>query len=197
MRRFFAQYAVLASAAGILASLIFACSSSTKMITYRTRLLSEADSLLHTGKFDSSKAIYEKIRSDKPNSEEGRTAHFALAYINVYYKNPNADWNEALKEFKSFASLHPKDPRLGEALSWIRMLTVIKSFNNEFRRASTQVKHLKLDRSENRHMQRLFLDSMTSMIRGCYQIRDSLVKKNAELENVIIDLEKKCQQAGR
>jgi hypothetical protein len=45
--------------------------------------------------------------------------------------------------------------------------------------------------------QRMFLDSMASMLRNCYQARDSLVKKNVELENVIIDLEKKFQQAGK
>jgi outer membrane protein assembly factor BamD (BamD/ComL family) len=197
MFRIPARYLILMLCIGVLVPFIIACSASAKMITYRSRLLSEADSLLYAGKFGESKTLYEKIRSSQPKSEEGRTAQFALAYLNVYYKNPNADWNIALKEFKSFASLYPKDPRLGEALSWIRLLTVIKSFDNEFRRASTQVKRLKMDRTETRHTQRMFLDSMTSMIRSCYQTRDSLVKKNAELENVIIDLEKKFQQAGR
>ena len=166
-------------------------------MTYRTRLLTEADSLLVGGKYDEAKQKYEKIRSSTRNTEETKSAHFALAYINVYYKNPNTDWSAALKEFKSFVTLYPNDPRIGEALSWIRILTVIKSFDTEFRRASNQVERLKLDKNEARTNQRIFLDSMASMMHNCYEIRDSMTRKNAELENVIIDLEKKCQQAGR
>jgi outer membrane protein assembly factor BamD (BamD/ComL family) len=188
--------AIAALATGMCVSVVV-CTSSVKMVNYKTRQLAEADSLLYSGKFEESKALYDKIRSAQTNSEEAKTAHFNIAYINVYYKNPNADWAAALSEFKSFAALYPKDPRISEALSWIRLLTVIRSFDNEFKRASTQVQRLKLDQSEARMTQRMFLDSMASMLRGCYQVRDSLVKKNTELENVIIDLEKKCQQAGR
>jgi outer membrane protein assembly factor BamD (BamD/ComL family) len=166
-------------------------------VTYKTRMLTEADSLLAGGSYDAARLKYEKIRSSTHNSEETKTAHFALAYLNVYYKNPGADWNAALREFKSFVTLYPNDPRIPEALSWIRILTVIKSFDTEFRRASNQVERLKLDKSMSQANQRIFLDSMASMMRNCYEIRDSMVKKNAELENVIIDLEKKCQQAGR
>jgi outer membrane protein assembly factor BamD (BamD/ComL family) len=173
------------------------CASPGKMVTYKNRQLTEADALLFNGKYDEAKILYDKIRSSQPNSEEARTAHFSIAFTNVYYKNPNADWNAALKEFKSFAAIYPKDPRIGEALSWVRLLTVIKSFNNEFKRASNQVQRLELDQSESKMTQRMFLDSMASMLRNCYQARDSLVKKNVELENVIIDLEKKFQQAGK
>jgi outer membrane protein assembly factor BamD (BamD/ComL family) len=174
-----------------------ACAPSGKFVTYKSRMLTEADSLLVNGKYDEAKMRYEKIRSGARNTEETKTAHFALAYLNVYFKNPGADWNSALKEFKSFVSLYPNDPRIGEALSWIRILTVIKSFDTEFRRASNQVERLKLDKNEARANQRIFLDSMASMMRNCYEIRDSMTRKNAELENVILDLEKKCQQAGR
>jgi outer membrane protein assembly factor BamD (BamD/ComL family) len=175
----------------------FTCASPGKMVTYKNRQLTEADALLYHGKYKEAKTLYEKIRSSQPNAEEARTAHFSIAFINVYYKNPNADWDTALKEFKSFAALYPKDSRIGEALSWVRLLTIIKSFDNEFKRASSQVQRLKLDRTESKMTQRMFLDSMASMLRNCYQARDSLVKKNVELENVIIDLEKKFQQAGK
>ncbi|MBN1128711.1 MAG: tetratricopeptide repeat protein [Chitinispirillaceae bacterium] len=173
------------------------CSSSAQIVTYKARQLSEADSLLYSGNYKEAKALYGKIRSHQPHGAEAKSAHFSLAYLNVHYKNPNTDWNAALAEFKSFTVTYPRDPRVAEALSWIRILTVIKSFDNEFKRASNQVQRLKLDRSESRMTQRMFLDSMASMVRDCYKARDSLVKKNIELENVIIDLEKKFQQAGR
>jgi outer membrane protein assembly factor BamD (BamD/ComL family) len=173
------------------------CASPGKMVTYKNRQLTEADALLFNGHYEEAKVLYEKIRSSQPNAEEARTAHYSIAYINVYYKNPNADWNVALREFKSFAAIYPKDPHIGEVLSWIRLLTVIKSFKNDVKRASSQVQRLELDQSESKTTQRMFLDSMASMLRNCYQARDSLVKKNVELENVIIDLEKKFQQAGK
>ena len=193
----FPLFRTMALALPFVCAFALTCASPGKMVTYKNRQLTEADALLYHGKYEEAKALYEKIRSSQPNAEEARTAHFSLAFINVFYKNPNADWNVALKEFKSFAALYPKDPRIGEALSWVRLLTVIKSFDNEFKRASSQVQRLKLDRTESKMTQRMFLDSMASMLRNCYQARDSLVKKNAELENVIIDLEKKFQQAGK
>jgi len=184
-------------------ALLFTCAFSItragpgKLVTFKTRQLSEAEALVYKGKYDEAKKLYNKIRSSQPNAEEAKTAHYSIAFINVYYKNTNADWNVALMEFKSFAALYPKDPRIGEVLSWVRLLTVIKSFNNEFKRASSKVQRLENDQNESKTTQRMFLDSMSSMLRNCYQARDSLVKKNVELENVIIDLEKKFQQAGK
>jgi hypothetical protein len=38
---------------------------------------------------------------------------------------------------------------------------------------------------------------MAAILRSSYKTLDSLAEKNADLENAIIDLEKKCQQAGK
>jgi outer membrane protein assembly factor BamD (BamD/ComL family) len=160
-------------------------------------LLIEADSLFDKGNYGDAQLKYNKIKASFPGSPEARSALYALGTLHIYYKNPNGDWNAALNEFKLFAAQFPKDPRSETALSWVRVLTVLKSFDMEFKRASDQVERLKLGRSEFRQNQRISLDSMSSLLQRNYEARDSLAKKNTELENVIIDLEKKCQQAGR
>lgn len=181
---------------------LFDCASSTiKMVSYNSRMLQDADSLFYSGNFEDAKELYIKIRAQKPKTDEAKTAHFQYAYLNIYYKNPNANWNKALKEFKSFASQYPNDPRIGEVFSWMRILTVIKSFDTQFRTSADQVERLKFFKKEALQSQRYVLDSLAVIIRNCNEsreaVRDSLTKANSRLENVIINLEKKCQQVGR
>lgn len=168
-------------------------------------LTAEADSLFTYGNFPEAKALYEKIYSENPpESAEARNAHFRIAYIDVFYKNPFADWNFALTEFKSFAALYQDDPRSDEVRSWIRVLTTIKSFETEYRRMSQKAEQLMTDNNAIRDTLRFRLDSMAAVLRNAYAARDSLLRagdslarKNTGLINTIIDLEKKCQQAGK
>jgi outer membrane protein assembly factor BamD (BamD/ComL family) len=176
---------------------VLQCAANGKLATYKTRSLIEADSLFDCGNFEAASAQYDKIRTAFPNSNESKIALFSLARLNVYYKNQNGDWATALKEFKSFVTLFPKDEQTDEALSWIRVLTVIKSYDSEFKHASDQVERLKTVRNGARLTLRSSLDSLSVILQRSYEVRDSLAKKNSDLENVIIDLEKKCQQAGR
>jgi len=181
---------------------LFNCASSTiKMVSYNSRMLEDADSLFYSGNFEEAGKLYDKICTTSPKTEEAKTALFQSAYLNIYYKNPNANWSEALREFKSFVSLYPNDPRTGEAFSWMRILTVIKSFDAQFRSSSDQVERLKFFKKEAIQSQKYVLDSMAGIIRNCNDsresVRDSLIKANAKLEDVIIDLEKKCQQVGK
>jgi outer membrane protein assembly factor BamD (BamD/ComL family) len=181
---------------------LFDCASSTiKMVSFDSRMLQNADSLFYSGNFEEASKLYNKIRATRPKTKEAKIAHFQSAYLNIYYNNPNANWSKALKEFKSFASLYPNDPRIGEVFSWMRILTVIKSFDTQFRSSADQVERLKYLKKESLQSQRYVLDSMAVIIRNCYDsrevFRDSMTKVNAKLEDVIIDLEKKCQQVGR
>jgi outer membrane protein assembly factor BamD (BamD/ComL family) len=173
------------------------CAANGKLATYKTRLLVDADSLFDSGNYDAAREKYEKIRAAYPKSSEAKLAQLSLARLFVYYKNENGNWAAALKEFQSFVTQFPKDSRTPEALSWIRVLTAIKSYDSDIKHASNQVERLKIVRSEARLTQRSSLDSLSALLQRSYDVRDSLANKNAELENVIIDLEKKCQQAGR
>lgn len=164
-------------------------------------MLIDADSLFYSGNFNDANALYQKIRLTIPKSDEARNALFQNAYLNIYYKNPNANWSDALKDFKNFATLYPNDQRIGEVLSWIRILSVIKSFDTQYRTSADQIERLKYFKKETIHSQRYILDSMSVILRNCYDsreaLRDSLTKVNDKLENVIINLEKKCQQVGQ
>ena len=164
-----------------------------------------ADSLFQDGNFEDAKTTYEQIRNAyAPSSAEARKAHFFIAYIDVFHKNPWADWNSALTEFISFAALYPDDPRIDDVRSWIRILTTIKSFETEYRKTSHQVESLTADKNTIHETQRFHLDSMAAILRSSYDARDSisrkvdsLARKNTELITTIIDLEKKCQQVGK
>ena len=198
----------IAVAAAVTSAVFLACAGAGRSGHHPSLsklLIAEADSLFTAGNFESAKAVYEKIRLGMPpESPEAQKAHYYLAYINVFYKNPWADWNSALTEFISFAALYPDDPHMDDVRSWIRILTTIKSFETEYRKTSHQVERLTADKNTTREVQRFHLDSMAVILRNSYESRDSLARtcdslarKNVGLINTIIDMEKKCQQAGK
>jgi outer membrane protein assembly factor BamD (BamD/ComL family) len=185
--------------AGALALLFAACAGSGTL-PGRDKpqpLSAVADSLFASGNFDEAVATCRKIIAASPDSEEIKHAIFAIAYSNVFYKNSGGDWNAALEKFESFARSYPNDRHAGEALSWVRILTIIKSVDNELRQATSRAERLRHDKNTAQENRRFYLDSIGALLRSSSDSRDSLQKKNRDLENVIIDLEKKCQQAGK
>jgi outer membrane protein assembly factor BamD (BamD/ComL family) len=190
-----------------LALILCACAGSAKHFTpaLGNVQMAEADSLFSCGNYEEAKTTYEKVRTAMPPfSANAEKAHYYAAYIDVFYKNPHGDWNAALTEFKSFAALYPNDPHINDVLSWIRILTTIKLFETEYRRTTNKVDRLTQDKTEASEINRLSLDSMGTILHRSYEsldsvekTRDSLSRKNDELIKTIIDLEKKCQQAGK
>jgi hypothetical protein len=95
--------------------------------------------------------------------------------------------------------LYPEDVRIGEVTSWIRILVAMESFKKEYLLTATkleQAKNREVKESESK-TRKINIDSITESLKKCYDDRDSLARKTKELENVIIDLERKCQQAGK
>jgi outer membrane protein assembly factor BamD (BamD/ComL family) len=170
---------------------------AAKVVTYEQQLIGEADSLFKVGNYEYAKVKYARIRNSKPESEWARTAQFMLGYINVYYDNPFANWEAALREFKLFVTAYPTDVRIGEVNSWIRILIVLQSFKKEYDGTATQMEQLKAKDTESNNARRMNVDAITESLRGCYVDRDSLSKKIEDLKNVIIEMERKCQQVGR
>ena len=200
MQNFSIKWYSICIAFGTFALLFCACAASSKAPSpvSKNAPMAEADSLFSAGNFDDAKILYEKIRiAMPPSSPEAQKAHYYLGYLDIFYKNPKADWNVALTEFKSFTALYPNDPRINEVRSWVRVLTTIKSFEVEYRRAANKVDRLTHDNSTASESRRFYLDSMAVILRNSYESRDSVARKNTELINTIIDLEKKCQQAGK
>lgn len=185
---------------GAVLSVFLMWGCTAKVITYEQQMLFEADSLFKAGNYDHAKARFSKIQESKPESDEAKRAQFMLGLINLYYDNPSANWEIALQKFKKFASLYPDDYRIGEVNSWIRLLVVMQSFKKEYRGTADKLEQL----AKSKEMEvpqpqprKVNIDAITESLRNCYNDRDSLTRKSRELENFILDLERKCQQAGR
>jgi outer membrane protein assembly factor BamD (BamD/ComL family) len=176
--------------------LLFGCAA--KVVNFEQRMLNEADSMFHAGNYENAKLKYTRIRDSGPQSEPARSAQFNLGYINIYYQNPSANPEAALREFKLFAALYPEDFRIGEVNSWIRLIVVMQSFKKGYQDTISKIEQQIKDKDQQLNQaRRVNIDIVTESLRTCYEARDSLNRKVNELENVIVDLERKCQQAGR
>jgi len=181
--------------------LLFFPGCAAKVVTYEQQLLSEADSLFKVGSYEYAKIKYSKIRDTYQETDAAKTAQFYLGYINVFYDNPLANVEGALREFQRYATMYPRDVRIGEVNSWIRILVAMQSFEKEFHGTSD-----KLEQARNREikendlraqLKKMNLETYTDALKKCDDSRDSLARKTKELENVILDLERKCQDAGK
>lgn len=181
----------------ILSSLsFFGCAA--KVINFEQRLLNEADSLFRAGNFEAAKLKYTKIRDSGPQSEPAKSAQYNLGYINIFYQNPSANPEAALREFKLFAALYPEDFRISEVNSWIRLIVVMQSYKKEYQDTMNKIEQQIKDKDQQLNQaRRVNIETITESMRSCYEGRDSLSRKVKDLENVIVDLERKCQQAGR
>lgn len=176
---------------------------AAKRYSYDQQLLFEADSLFRAGNFEYAKVKYAKIRDAHAETDAARLAQFYLGYINVYYDNPFASWEAALREFKNFVTLYPRDIKTAEAQSWIRILVAMQSFEKEYEGSSYKLEQLKTKESKESKekdllqvQRKLLIDSNNDQLKKCTDDRDSLSRKTKELENFILDLEKKCQAAA-
>ncbi|MDO5576633.1 MAG: hypothetical protein Q4F84_06095, partial [Fibrobacter sp.] len=166
-------------------------------VTIEHKILHEADSLFKSGNYEYAKLKYAKVRDTEPvGSSLARIAQYQLGYINIFFDNPFANWDAALREFELFASLYPDDFRIGEVNSWIRILVSMRSFQKEYMGTNDQLQRLKL-KDESRPRLTSNIETITESLRNCHNERDSLIRKTKELENVILDIERKCHQAGR
>lgn len=187
---------------GLQVSLIAFCSCSPKIVTFEQQVLAEADSLFRNGNYEYAKVKYAKARELKPKSDVARISQYYLAYINVYYDNPFSNWEAALREFRTFAALYPDDQRIGEVNSWIRLLVVMQTFKKVYQGTTNKLDELSKKEPvpcppQPPPTRRTNVDIITESLRNCLDAKDSLTRKAKEFENVILDLEKKCLQAGR
>jgi hypothetical protein len=181
----------------ILFSILFV-GCAPKFINFEQRMLIDADSLFHAGNYEAAKLKYTKLRDTGPQSEPARTAQYNLGYINIYYQNPSSNPEAALREFKLFSALYPEDFRIGEVNSWIRLIVLMQSYKKEYQDTVSKIEQQIKDKDQQLNQaRRVNVETVTESLRVCYEGRDSLSRKVKELENVIVDLERKCQQAGR
>jgi outer membrane protein assembly factor BamD (BamD/ComL family) len=172
-----------------------------KMLTYEQQLLGQADSLFHAGNYEYAKFRFDKIRTLSPGSPAARIAQYYLGYLNVYHENDLGRVDAALREFKQFVTLYPNDERIDEVYSWIKILTALQKNEKEYIGTTDSIASLKAQKTKSDKAVKSLVpvDSIAALndvIRKCNHVRDSLSRKNKELENFIVDLEKKCTEAA-
>ncbi len=159
------------------------CSSSTKIVhaNYNMRQLTEADSLFRTGNYELAKLKYSKIRDTNKNPAILARAQYYLGYVNIYYDNPFADYEAALREFKRFASLFPNDDRMELVNNWIRILTAMRNFDSGFQGSSDK---LKQSQWKQHDISRNYTTLQEAYL-NCDALKDSLNRRIKFLEGVI------------
>ncbi len=184
----------------LFATTLFLGGCAAKRYSYDQQLFFEADSLFKVGNYEYAKVKFAKIRDAHAETDAARLAQFYLGYINVYYDNPFASWEAALREFKNFVTLYPRDIKTHEAQSWIRILVAMQSFEKEYQGSTYKLEQQKSRESKEKDQQqvqrKLLIESNSDQLKKCTDDRDSLSRKTRELENFILDLEKKCQAAA-
>jgi outer membrane protein assembly factor BamD (BamD/ComL family) len=174
-----------------LAGLALLAGCAGEMVTFEQKLLLEADSLFHAGNYEYAKVRYTKLRTEYPNTKSGARAQYDLAYLNIYFDNPYANPEAALKEFKAFATQYPDNELVPEVNSWIRLLVVVQSFRRQYDISSSEVdaleKELKAKRNEAGAPQKIGAryETLMEAVQRCYVEKDSLASRIRILEDVI------------
>jgi outer membrane protein assembly factor BamD (BamD/ComL family) len=162
------------------------CASSVTVYGFEDKMLAEADSLFRIGNYEYAKTKYSKIRDNNPKSTQAAKAQYSLAYVNIYYDNPFADYNASLREFKRFATMYPTDTRIDMVNNWIRILTILQDFSKNFYGSSSQLRSLQNKQST------IFNDYSTiqDAYLRCDKSKDSLIQRIMILEGIIAEIDK-------
>jgi len=167
-------------------------SSKTTMVYhghYRQQLM-HADSLFRTDNFELAKVEYTKIRDNCDIQIIASSAQYRLGYLNIYYDNPFADYEAALREFTLFQSLYPNDDKIDLVRNWIRILTVLQSFARDYNSSSQQMEKIDERRKNIFNDYKTLQDAYLS----CDATRDSLKNEIKVLQGLIdklISMDKK------
>lgn len=184
---------LLSLAAALVACITAACASQAVQYTQDRKLFFEADSLFRAGNYEYAIRKYTKIRDEYPRTPTGATAQYNLGFLNVYYENPFADYEAALREYKLFAKMYPNDRRIDEVHNWIRILTVLRDFAMHYegnKEVLTLIKQRQSTTTENyANLQDAYLSCDAKI--DSLQKRIIVLQGNVEaLEKIITELEK-------
>jgi outer membrane protein assembly factor BamD (BamD/ComL family) len=172
----------------LIALMSMQCSSSAPVVRpgFEMRQVAEADSLFRTGNYELAKLKFAKLRDAYTNPIVDAHAQYYLGYINIYYENPFADYDAALREFRIFASEFPNDERIELVNNWIRMLTAMQNYDTHFHNKVDKLKEVEskqVDISKN-------YSTLQDAYLNCEALRDSLVSRIRILDGVIEKLGK-------
>jgi outer membrane protein assembly factor BamD (BamD/ComL family) len=127
------RYLVFLAAVAVTGLLLYGCASSRMVqYTHDRKLFVTADSLFEAGNYEYAIRLYSQIRDKYTRTPSGAMAQYKLGYAHIYYDNPFADFTAALREFKRFSETYPDDPRIDMVNNWIRILTVLQDFDQDY-----------------------------------------------------------------
>ncbi|MBD3322265.1 MAG: hypothetical protein GF350_14290, partial [Chitinivibrionales bacterium] len=113
-----------------------------QIMTAGARALAEADSLFNAGDYVHARMEYAKIRDEHPKTEAAEKAQYKLGYLNIYYGNPFADWEAALREFTKYQSLYPEGKKIEDVNCWINILHSVQSYEAGYSSSAYQARKL-------------------------------------------------------
>jgi outer membrane protein assembly factor BamD (BamD/ComL family) len=145
-----------------------------------------ADSLFGIGNYDIAKREYKKIRDNERDKKTIAYAQFNLAFIDVYFDNPFADYDIALEEFKRFISEFPNHPKASTAKNWIKILTVLRGFSREYKGSTETLTTIKEEC--DRYIKQFPI--LRNSYQRCEASKDSLINQVQVLERVIEEITK-------
>jgi outer membrane protein assembly factor BamD (BamD/ComL family) len=91
-------------------------------------------------------AAYRKIAADSPQSPFAAESLFEIAYLQVFYDNPQKDYELALAGFDDFLKRFPHHEKAPEAKNWRAILKTILDMKKENERLHESIEELnKLD----------------------------------------------------
>ena len=190
MSTFKTVIALLISLTAILFFSSCAANRAASNITFDTGKMSIADSVFNAGNYQSAKLKYQEIFESGKSSGLRALAQYKLAYLNIYYENPFANYEEALKLFKKFTKDNPKNSRVGEANNYIRILSNIESIKHAAQKDEDAAVEKTKDSIAKKHE-----NLITNILNikkerdQCKSNSDTLTKKIKVLESVISELE--------
>ncbi|MFW6245612.1 MAG: hypothetical protein ACOC36_06965 [Fibrobacterota bacterium] len=159
--------------------------------------LHTADSLFEAGDYNKAKEAYSYARDTLSDTKLISDAQYKLAVLYLYYDNDNVNLDSALLELRYFATLFPDAPRAGEAISWIKILNLLKKTRKDLKSQTRTIKYLKQKNEQLAADNKVKIDSLTKTLNTLQLERDSLFDENVELKQILIELERKCQKSGR
>ena len=109
-----------------LASILLAACASISHRPAEIQTYDYAHVLFERGSYEDAHDAYRYLAETYPASPMTEEAEFKAAYILVYYKNPDRDYDRAQREFSEFLQRYPSSTLSGQAQSWI---AVLKSFD--------------------------------------------------------------------
>jgi hypothetical protein len=182
---------------GILAAVcLLACASSTvTSYTYDRSLLTVADSKFEKKRYAEALQVYQELAysPDYAQSNSAKLALYRIGYLNIYFDNPKASPKAALEAFNTFKLRYPRDKLIGDVTTWIKVLVVLKSFEDQYDEITFRMKRLQNKSAVTTGS----LDTLIEAFQHCTVERDSLdsekstlLRKISELEQTIVKMEK-------